>query len=58
MNNKLAILSMFMLIALSAAYLLFLMYALAQMKSARADGLAKIDALIDQQAKKETGAGD
>jgi len=47
MNAKLAIVSMFMLIALAAAYLLFLFYALAQMKTARADGMAKVDALLD-----------
>lgn len=45
------------LLVIAAAYLLFLFYALQQMKNARADGLAKIDSLLDQ-AKADDGRAD
>lgn len=49
MNAKatFAIISGCVLIA-AAAYLLFLIYALMQMKSAREDGMEKINAILDK----------
>lgn len=48
MNPKhLTLLAMFLLIASAAAYLLFLSYALMQLKTARETGMARINEILD-----------
>lgn len=48
MKKHVTLIYLIFVTVIAAAYLLFLYYALQQMKTARADGLAKIDSLLDQ----------
>lgn len=55
MNHRLYAVALLTITLVAIGYLLFLLYALTQMKQARADGMAKVDAILDQMKTEHDG---